>query len=200
MKKTLPLVICLLAFVLGVGSAVTFAQKAAQLSPATVAVVDVGEVLQNLKQRTSAEAELAEQRERLTQEQNQRRQNIQSLQQDLQVLAAGTEGYEQKRQEAEKAVLDLEVWSRFEQQRLNRDQAVQMESMYRKMLDVISRMSEESGVDLVLFKEAEPSFENVQPQQLGGAISIRKVLYASDKLDLTNGVIQRMNNEFDANR
>lgn len=174
------------------------AGTAMRAQPTAVAVVDLSVLSNQLNERTKIESDLQARQEDLQRQQEERKNQINRLQQDLAVLAPGTSAYQQKEQELQKAVLEFQVWSNFESQRLNRERGIQKENLYRKVLDAVAKVAQANGYDLVLFKEGKPDFNYENLQQLDALIHMRKVLYASESVDITSQVIDRMNNEFQA--
>jgi len=166
--------------------------------PTAVATVNVQEVFNNLKEKTSLEAQMQSRTEQLQQQEQQRRQSIEQLRQDLDVLAPGSDAYQQKEQELQQKVIDLQVWTQFKQQQMRVERGLQVEGLYRRTLNTVQRIAQDNGYDLVLFEEQEPDFNYENPQQLLTVIQMRKVLYASDQISITDQVIQRMNNEYEA--
>jgi len=169
-------------------------------SPTSVAVVDMTRVFQSLKVQTSFEAERNARRQELQAEAQERQQAAQALQSDLEMLTPGTQAFNDKQAELERAAIDLQVWTRYEQQRLSRETMAQVEKVYRDVREATSRIAEDSGYDIVLLDQPEEDLEAENFQQLLAQIGSRKVLYAGDRVDLTDTVIRRMNNEYDAAR
>ena len=174
--------------------------QAASMSaqPSAVATVNVQEVFNNLKEKTSLEAQMQSRTETLQQQEQQRRKAIEQLRQDLQVLAPGSDAYQKKEQELQQKAIDLQVWTKFKQQQVRMERGLQVEGLYRRTLSSVKKIAQENGYDIVLFDEQSPDFDYENSQQLLTLIQMRKVLYASDKVNITDQVIQRMNNEYEA--
>lgn len=165
--------------------------------PVSVAVVDVQKVFDSLAEKVQVDADLQTRAEKLRQEDQERTRRIEDLQRDLNTLAApGTSAFVQKQEELEQQALELRAWREYQSAKLQRERALQYERLYRKMLDTIGQVAREGGFDLVLFKEAPVDTANLKPEQLGTFIQIRKVLWVTEDLDLTDQVIQKMNNEY----
>ncbi|MFA9476718.1 OmpH family outer membrane protein [Phycisphaerales bacterium AB-hyl4] len=187
-----------LAFVLvGIAGVVT-ANNALRADPTAIAVVNIEHAFNELREKVAVENEIRSRGEQLGQEEQQRRQQIRQLREDLDVLAAGTSAYRQKEEELGRAVIELQTWTQFQQQRLAREHVLQTERLYRKMNDAIAELAQDEGYDAVLFREGEINFQAEQPQELVAQIQMRKVLYASDNIDITQQLIQRMNNAYEA--
>ncbi|MEM1209628.1 MAG: OmpH family outer membrane protein [Planctomycetota bacterium] len=174
--------------------------QAGQAAPTAVGVVDVEEVFQGLKAQTEFEAEIQRKREELGVEAQSRQAAAKGMQDDLDMLTAGTPAYEVKQTELERAAIDLDVWQRYEQLKLARQAKSQIEKLYRDVIDAVDRIATESGYDVVLLEQDRDAIDAENIQQLLGQIGTRKVLFAADRIDLTDTVIRRMNNEFDAAR
>ena len=174
------------------------ATAAFRAEPTAVAVVDVQQVFDTLTENTQIRADMQSRAESFQQQAEQKRSEIEQLRQRLKALSPGTEAYKQTEEQLQKAVLEHQVWTRFEQRKLQVEYGLQMEKLYRRMLDTIGKVSNETGYDLVLYKEQPPQFEGNDPQQMRSQIAIRKVLYASDQVDITDQVVQRMNNQYES--
>lgn len=164
--------------------------------PTAIAVCDVQRLFDSLKEKAQVEGDLQVQAQKLQQEKTDREKDLRQLQSDLEILAPDTPAYDQKQDELERKAVELQAWAQFQQNKLNRERAVQIEGIYRKMADAIGRVAKENGYDVVLFKEAEINFRGAKPEQLSGLIQIRKVLFAVDDLDVTDVTVSKMNNEF----
>lgn len=166
---------------------------------AEVAVVNVQKAFDALKEKLQIEADLQTQADKVKQEDQSRQQQIGELKQDLSILANGTSAFQKKAEELERAALSRQVWLSFQQNKLNRERALRIEAIYKRMLGTIGRVAKQSGFKLVLFKEPEVKFANVtKPEQISALIQVRKVLWSAEELDLTEQVVAKMNTEFNA--
>lgn len=182
---------------IGIAGAVT-AQNALRAEPTAVAVVNIERAFDQLNEKVAVESDIRSRGEQLGQEEQQRRQAIRQLREDLDVLNEGTTAYRQKEEELSRAAIELQTWTQFQQQRLAREHVLQTERLYRQMMDAIAELAGDEGYDAVLFREGEINFQAEQPQELVAQIQMRKVLYASDDIDITDQLIQRLNNAYEA--
>ncbi len=167
-----------------------------QAQPTSVAAVDTSRLFDQLTEKEDFDAELNTARDQLRGEATNKQREAQELQADLDLLAPGTPAYQQKEEELSKKGLENNVWGQFEQAKLNKMAGLRIENLYRKALDTVALIAEESGYDVVIAKEAPPKFQYENLQQLLAKISLRKSLYTSETIDITDQVIQRMNNEY----
>ncbi len=175
------------------------AQQGTRAQPTSVAVVDLERVFESSKEKLKFDQDQRTAREQLQKQAETKQKAASTMKSELDTLAPGTPAYTQKQQELELAAVEFQAWSQYEQVKVNREAAVRIEGLYRKSIDAIDRMAQEMGYDLVLYREAQTKFQYENIQQLLQQIGFRKVLYATDGIDITDQVIQRMNNEFEAN-
>jgi Skp family chaperone for outer membrane proteins len=184
-----------LLFAITVGLAGVKASQALQAPPTSVAIVDLQRVFENLKEQQQVKADLQARGEELQREREQRRKDLATLQGDLDLLQPGSPAYKAKEAELNKALIDIQVWQQFESQRLQLEERLQVENLIRKTNEAIERVAQDAGYSLVLFTNQPVNLRAGDSQQ---QINIRMVAYHSDAIDLTDQVIQRMNNEFQA--
>jgi len=164
--------------------------------PTSAAVVDVQLTFSSIKEKLQVESELKSHLEQLNRDEQDRKRELEELKSDLEILAPDTPAYNDKQAKLEHSAIELQAWRTFQTQKLSQERGLQVEKLYRKMLDAIASIAEQNGYDLVLFKEKPVDFRGAKPEALNTLIQVRKVLWSSDQLDLTDEVIQLMNNQF----
>lgn len=164
--------------------------------PTAVAVVDLVALFDALKEKMQIEADLKARLDKVMQEEEERKTALKKMQDDLSILAPATPAFEQKQNELEKGAIEMQAWMKFENNKFNRERAVRIEALYRKMLEAIGQVAKQNGCDVALFKERPVNFSNAKPEDLQRLIESRKVLWSADELDLTEQVVQKMNNEY----
>lgn len=197
MSKSGQSLLILAAVTLVLGTGVWVGAAAGKARPVAVGVVDVQKVFDSLAEKVQADADLQTKADRLQQEGQDRERKLQDLQKDLEVLAApGSPTHTQKQEELERLAIEFQSWRNFQSQKLQRERAIRYEQLYRRMSETLGQLARENNFDVVLFKEGAFDTRNVKPEQLGTVIQLRKVLWTADDLDLTDMLVQRMNNEF----
>ncbi len=158
-----------------------------------VAVVDVVYAFDQLDEKASMEAELAELGRSFESERERRSKRLQVLRADLDVLKTDSPAYRKTLAEIERLVIELRVLTTHQAGRLQRERANRTEQLYRRLLAGIAQVADERGIDVVLFKEREPDFRKATSEQIATLIQVRKVLWHRDSLDLTDAVVTRVN-------
>jgi len=195
-SKRLLMVLGLAVLVVFIGLVSVRADQA-PVNGTAIGAVDVQTVFDALQEKNQIEADLKTKIEDLNREEQDRKSRLQSLQTDLEILAPGTGAFNDKREQLEQEVIELQVWRQIQNQQVARGRSVHIERLYRKVLDAIGRLAESNNMDMVLFREKPVDFTGTKPEALNTLIQMRKVLWVADQLDLTDQVIQMMNNEFE---
>ena len=170
----------------------------AQARKTSVAVVSVGEVFNGMTEKSHVEADLQKKAEDLERLKEEKSGEIRDLQAELQLLKQDSPEWKAKAEEAQRKVFTLKAELEFRAAKLNRDNVLLKESLYRKILAATAQVAQSEGYDIVLFKESEPHFPTDKPQQVNALVELRKVMYASPDLDITDKVMTVVNNNFKA--
>lgn len=189
--------ICLLtAVALGVGylglqSQTTEAQNQPKAARTAVAVVNVAELIAKCKKNQDFQAEAQKRQVQLRQEQKARESKINQLRTDLDLVANAAER-QKKEREITKALFEFQAWQQIEQQNLLRDQRTFLVELYGEIDQAVAAIAVREGYDLVLFDTPSPDFDNLNPEQLVQVIGNRRVVYRSEKINLTNIVLEKL--------
>ena len=167
-----------------------------------VAVMDISQVYRSLKEREAVRADNTRRMEGLKEMQTRQAQEIRQLTQEWETMQRMTTGdaaavRDLGRQIEEKTV-NYRVQQEVESLRVQQGYSTAVNRMYRKMTDAAGRVAQDNGYDLVLFDEPVPDFRRIPPQQMDAALGSREVLWAAERLDITDQVVTRMNNEYAA--
>lgn len=176
---------------------------APQAVSARVATVDLSAVLDGLKQRGEAEAELAAIQGEIIAEQERRQAELQRLDEQRQNI---TDPMQRQQIEEEIALtaLKFQGWLRHANQRLDIEQVILMQDLYRAISQAIDKLAAAEGYDLVISDDSARQFV-VNPEsqvsrlaQVEAQINARNVLHAGNAVNITDDLITRMNNAFAA--
>lgn len=187
----------ILVLALGIGGFVAAnANGLLSSRPSAVAVVNVLSVFESLKEKLQVEANLQSRAEGVKLDMQDRKRMLEELKSDLDILAPDTPAYNEKQAKLEQNFIESTAWGNFQNQKIAQEQVIQYERLYQKMMEAIGTIGRENGYDLVLFKEKPVNFRGAKPETIPRIIQSRKVLWSGDNLDLTDEVIQRMNNQY----
>ena len=194
--KGLLLIAVVAAAVVLTGMAGARAGALLKAQPTAVAVVDVQKVFDALTEKKEIEADLKSKYDDFVDKSNKQKQELSKYDDDLKLLQAGTSAYTKKEEEYEQKALEYQSWVALQQSKSTRDRALLLENIYRKLLDALGRVAQQEGYDLVMFKEPPADFRNAKPETISTNIQIRKLLWNKTELDISDSVLQIMNNEY----
>lgn len=184
----------------GVGLGAGVAYQSADAT--AVAVVDIDAVSAELEEFKARVGEINVKRESRVAELRAISERISEINVELETLTD-----EQQQRGIELAIegqalqADLQTKQQLFQQEADLLQAALTRELYEKIVAAVGRIAERDGYDIVLFNDQSISLNDPAAASFAGsvnAIKSKKVLYASDVVDLTNSVLALMNNEFAA--
>ncbi|MEM7227793.1 MAG: OmpH family outer membrane protein [Planctomycetota bacterium] len=170
--------------------------------PTSVAVVRIEMVLNQLNERAEAQTELRSLGESIEAEVQRRQANVDALLKERE----GADALRQRELEDQIALMSLEnqEWIEFKRSELDLEKALMIEGLYRSVRIAMADLATAQGYDLVLIDDSVREF-SVNPEsrmpreiQVRQQLLSRRVLYAGDAVDVTNDLVERMNNAFDA--
>ncbi len=160
------------------------------------AVVDVMKLYEELQERLEIEAEQQQKMARFQEERQRRVNDINAAQKDLSITPENTAVWETKQDELLTLTAEYQAWGQIQQQRIQREVALRLQALERKMNEAIEATARDNNIDLVLNRRTNIPLNQGNAQQQQQNFNLRMVLYATDQLDITNEVAQRMNNAF----
>ena len=177
----------------------SFAQSAAPGSEARVAVCDVVKVFNSYDRAEDLTAQLNERRNGIKAEAERRSKAIQAIQMEMEGLVTGSTEYEQRFNDIQRLTIDRAAWLKFEEARALRDHHRLTREMYEEIVEVIGKTARQRGVDIVLYRMSA-GLQSENTPQLLQEIERRKVLYAADRVDLTDAIMKRLNDSYRAKK
>ena len=142
------------------------------------------------------DAEMQTRQDNLAAELNKRQTEIKQLQSDLELLPAGGDDFTRTQEELERKAINLQAWGAYEQKKLQREVAIRNDRMLKKVIDAVGRVAQDNGYDAVLNPENRIQVPTGNAAQPTRTANLPIVLWNSGQHDITDQVIQLMNNEF----
>jgi hypothetical protein len=183
---------CLLASVLMDRSDTRAAEGAAEGKPLNVAVVDLFTVLKESRMYKDLLEQLKEGNEANKTEAARREEAAREAQEMTKAFHRSAPEFREKFKAFVDAAVDYNVFVRLTQS----EQILLLNKgtwgVYQSILDVVKEVSKERGIDMVLYMDDfQPNLQDTE--QLLAQIRQRKVLHASEKIDLSKAVLDRFN-------
>jgi len=103
-------------------------------------------------------------------------------------------------------MLQYQAWLKVSDQQLDVEASLQLRALYRSIRNAVESLAEAEGYDLVVVDDSSSEF-GLNPQssmsrqmQVRQQIVGRRVLFGRDAIDITDELIVRMNNAWEAGR
>ncbi|MFN3165924.1 MAG: OmpH family outer membrane protein [Phycisphaeraceae bacterium] len=176
----------------GFGVSQLQAQPKAKADKTAVAVVNVAELINKCDKNQAFQAEIQKRNGRLQQEAKEKQDKINLMKLDLDAIPNAQDRAKKEREIIE-AIAEFRAWQQIQQEVLVRDQRLNLIELYGDIDKTVAVVAEREGYDLVLFSTPTPDFEQLNPEQLLQVIGNRRVIYQTDKVDLTKVVLEQMN-------
>jgi Skp family chaperone for outer membrane proteins len=167
--------------------------------PTKVAVCDVVKVFNNYNRAKDLTANLNEKRETVKAEAEKRLQAINTIGMEIEELIQGSKEYERRFNDVQRLTIERTAWLQYQEALVMRDHHRLTKEMYEEIIKMVGLIAREQGVQIVLSRMGEDLQSENTPQLLQ-QIERRKVLYATDSVDLTDTVLKRLNEAYRASK
>lgn len=173
-------------------------------NPTVVAAVDYSRVVQSLQQFAQAQVNVTQKVEQLKAEGDKWTKELEAL--DARVKDESLSPGEHRKAQEDFALKALEFknWQQFAQQDLDIDRSILFQEVDRAIMREIEELAQIGGYDLVITDDsgveigARDGIQAPREDQVKAQMNARRVLYASEIIDVTDELILRMNNRFNA--
>mgnify|MGYP000598555569 FL=1 len=157
-----------------------------------IGIVDIGSVFEKYQKRIDLDQELKEQEKGFQDEINKKRKGIIDLDEETQLLDLGSENRGINENLMERKNVELEGYAKFAERQLLKKYKDFFESIYQEVVHKVEEIGEQEAFDIIIKKE-EADLKSAKISDLQFKIGIRTVLYHSDSVDITLGVVEALN-------
>jgi Skp family chaperone for outer membrane proteins len=165
----------------------------------SVAVVRPTEVLEGLVERAEAEAALRATFEDLKAEADSRTSEIRALQEQLEAVT-DVAAREVLIEDIETRSIKAIAFDQFAARQFDVELALLQQDLYQRIVAAVGDLAQANGIDIVVVNDnavpirVNPELRIPRATQVEEQISQRRVMFAADKVDITEELILRMNN------
>lgn len=163
--------------------------------PTVIAYIDVDQAFEKLTEKDDIQIYRQRESDKREAEIDRRKTEISELEKDLSVLLENSPLRMEKEDEIFGKTAELQAYMNISLRRISREVGLRLNLVRNKMLDAIGAVAKANGVDLVLNKQGLINLPTSQPGQSASA-TVYIVMWSSDELDVTDSVVQRLNNEY----
>ena len=157
-----------------------------------VAVANPGRIFGEMQETKELQENLKAEGARLKAMEDERRKELQKLQEERNQLKADTPQWEELNNKLMDAVLEFQLWGQKTKAKAERDQKRQLKQLFDHIESACAEVAKRDGYDLVIAElrpELPENLDQVEFNTLRATINSRNVLYASPKADISDAVI-----------
>jgi Skp family chaperone for outer membrane proteins len=156
------------------------------------AVCDIVKIFDNYTRGKQLSKDFTERARKLQAEDQQRVKVIEELNRELEGLMPESKEYERRLSRAEKLTIDRKNWMQYQSRLAERDRLRLTKQMYDEIITMIGKIARQRGIQLVLYRRSQDQKAENMAQMLQ-QVELRKVVYASESVDLTDTVLLALN-------
>jgi len=171
-------------------------------APAAVGTIDLNRTLERLDEKAQAEARLRDMAARIEVEGKERIERINQAKASLDAAPAAERPALAR--ELELQLIQTRAWEESQKQQVDIEMSLMLREIYRNIREQTAAMAAAQGLDLVIVDDSsgdiviDPRSRLRRESQVRQQIIGRRMLYRSDSVDLTDALVDRMNNAFRA--
>jgi outer membrane protein len=189
----------IIAALLGLIALTSSAAMAAE--PTKIAVANTAKIFSEMQELKDLKTKMESERKLLEGVDRETREKINALKSARDALKSDTPQYQDKNAELLKAAIEYETWGKLNQANFQREQKLQMKMLFKRIEDAVTEVAKQKGFDLVLTDQRPDlpdDIENISVDQLRSLINARSVLFASEKVDISNDVLAALDSKYRA--
>ncbi len=162
-----------------------------------IGVVDLNTVFEKYEKRKMFDVQLKEQEKQYQKIVNDKKKELVSLGEKIQLLDLGSEARKKDEEVFEKKNMELESYAKFAEKSLMKKYKDYFESLYTEVCREVEDIGSREQYDLIIKKE-EPELQSGGITELQFKVGIKTVLYHSGSVDITDQVIDNLNKKHSA--
>jgi Skp family chaperone for outer membrane proteins len=167
--------------------------------PTTVAIVDMMRALNELEELRALNDPLVKRGEERQADLNKLRDQLVNLQSQLDALPeSDLEGRRRLRAQIYELRETATARASVYQSLINIEKGEVIRPLYLKFVEAVKEVATKQGYDLVLFDDRAMDVPQGTEADINRAIERKRILYAADRLDITNEVVLLMNEKYKA--
>jgi len=161
-----------------------------QLSPAIVGIVDLDRVLQETPVKDQADQQLMNVRQPLLDEIKRRQQEITALNEDIESGVLVGQALRDAQAKVLQLTFELQGYTTWVDDQIEYEKARAWAEIYDRIKAGTDRLARREGYDLVLVNDSINSPQGRTELDLLEEISARRLLFAHERIDVTDGLIE----------
>ena len=177
--------------------AVVLAAPALRAAETNIAVLDVTRIFEEYEMTRDLEELFETARRAIADEADQRRKDLEQMRRGLSAFDPSSEDFTRRENDMMRSEIDFQVWSAYKERELKASHKAWLMRIYENTQRVVSEIAADKKLDLVLtydrLAQDAPDSATLRQQ-----ILLQKVIYHSERVDITQEVLTRLNEGYQA--
>ena len=157
-----------------------------------IAVANTARIFSEMQELKDLQVKLQSEQKLLTGVNGEKRDKLNALKAARDALKVDSPQYQDKNAELLKAAIEYESWAKINDADMQRNQKLQMRRLFEKIEQAVGEVAKQKGYDLVITDQRPDlpdDLDKLTLDQLRALINSRNVLYAGEKIDISNDVL-----------
>ncbi len=164
--------------------------------PTRLATINIVHVFDALNEKVAGDSEIEQLNKDLTDQRRKIEESIEKIKGEMKDYKAESPEFKDASERLLKKGMEVETFARFQQQKLLLERRIKTASLYRRINAAVEQYSKANGIALVLVTDDADIAGARTTEELLSRITIRKVIYAHESLDISDKIIEKMNTEY----
>ena len=158
-----------------------------------IAMVDMNKAFKNLQMTADANAQKEDLVQRAAAEGKAIAKKGEALEVELEALVKDTDKYNETLAKIRQALIDYKVHTDFIRMKVEERDSEKYRSVFEAIKDEAKKFAIQYGYDIVLVNDSLEEIQRGPTESVVSQIAIRRVLYATDEIDITDALIEWIN-------
>lgn len=163
------------------------------LPPPVIATIDLERVFNDIDRRNQAEVDLEAELQAYQDQAGELKAEAKSLAEDRDMLAPGTQKYDQAEKRLTQVAVEYRAMVEFIQLKLDSTRAEARRDLFAQIIDATGKYAQSNGIDFIITNDSTLPVHAGTDIQIVQQLALRRVVYASGAYDVSKGVIAWMN-------
>jgi Skp family chaperone for outer membrane proteins len=163
-----------------------------------VAIANTARIFNDMQETKDLKEKLEARRQEVSNEENDRRNKIKEMEDNLKELHPDNPQYDKAQQDLDQAMADFDSWGKVVRLQAERDQKQTMVMLFNKIQAAVTQIAKEDQIDIVIADQGPDigDTEALTFDQLRALINQKDVLYTSKRADISDEVLTLLDAQY----
>lgn len=160
-----------------------------------IGVIDIAQVFERYQMTRDLEQRFDTKRRSIRDEAENRRKSMENQRAALDAFDPASQDFAERREKLRQASIEYKVWLETEEQMIKEEHMIWLRGIYENVEKAVAEEAKARNLDLVMaYSGLSPDLPD--SMALRQEILLKKVIYFSDRVDLTQVVLKRLNDDY----